>query len=254
MIVHTSLRSFGWVDGGADAVCQALVRTCGTVLMPSGSWDLTGIPAPPGLVRPDNAPHVAESWEEFDRSLAAAVPYAPDLPIDRWLGVVPETMRQRHPHARSPHPLFGFLAVGERCRELIAASRSDFPLGPLDALARSGGDVLLLGVGHTSNTAIHLAEQRAGSSRFFRYAKIDEGVWGEFPNVSGESHRFDEIEPELAPLTAEVMIGECRARRIAISDVLATTERLITADPTALLCEDSECRCGAALRQRLAAR
>jgi aminoglycoside 3-N-acetyltransferase len=35
-------------------------------------------------------------------------------------------------------------------------------------------------------------------------------------------------------------------------DVLATAERLIRADPAALLCSDPACHCGAALRQRLA--
>ena len=55
VIVHSSLSSFGYVDGGAEAVCEALASTCGTLLVPGGTWDLTGVPAPPGLVRPDNA-------------------------------------------------------------------------------------------------------------------------------------------------------------------------------------------------------
>lgn len=95
--------------------------------------------------------------------------------------------------------------------------------------------MLLLGVGHTSNTAIHLAEQRLGRSFFYRYAKTAPGVWAEFPGLSGESHRFDDLEPALAPKTTEVLIGECRA------------------DPRALLCEDSGCeRCVDAYGQRLA--
>ncbi|HWD81438.1 MAG TPA: AAC(3) family N-acetyltransferase, partial [Kribbella sp.] len=36
VIVHSTLRSFGYVDGGAEAVCAALVEVCGTVLMPAG--------------------------------------------------------------------------------------------------------------------------------------------------------------------------------------------------------------------------
>ncbi|WP_185442294.1 AAC(3) family N-acetyltransferase [Kribbella qitaiheensis] len=46
--MHSSLRPFGLVEGGTEAVCRALTRTCGTVMMISGTWDLTGIPAPPG--------------------------------------------------------------------------------------------------------------------------------------------------------------------------------------------------------------
>jgi len=39
VIVHASLRSFGWVDGGAVTVCHALVDSCGTVVLPATSWD-----------------------------------------------------------------------------------------------------------------------------------------------------------------------------------------------------------------------
>jgi aminoglycoside 3-N-acetyltransferase len=54
-IVHTSLRSFGCVEGGAETVCRALVASCGTVLLPAAIWDRTGLVAPPGLMRPHNA-------------------------------------------------------------------------------------------------------------------------------------------------------------------------------------------------------
>lgn len=252
VLVHASLRSFGRVDGGADAVCDALTEVCGTVLVPSGTWDLTGVPAPPNLIRPNNAVHTAEDWQGFDEALAKAVPFSPDLPIDRGFGIVPETLRRNHPHVRSTQPLFGFLATGEHADQLITDVRDDWSLGPIAALAELDGDVLLLGVDHTVNTTIHLAEQRLGRSRFFRYAKVGEGIWAELPNIPGESHRFDEIEPELKPVTAETRIGDCRARRIRVADVLATTERLITADPKALLCDDDPaCRCAAALQQRL---
>jgi aminoglycoside 3-N-acetyltransferase len=252
VIVHSSLRSFGYVDGGALAVCRALVAACGTVLMPAGAWDRTGVPAPPNLIRPHNAVHVAESWDEFDVALEQAVPFSPDLPIDRELGRVPETMRQSFPHQRCTHPLLSFLAVGRHAAGLIAAQTLDRPLDPIEALASLDGDVLLLGVDHTVNTAIHLAEQRLRRSRFYRYAKAADGVWMELPNIPGQSHCFGEIEPELTAQSCEVIIGRCRARRVAVATVLAAAERLILADPAAMLCPDPECRCGAALQQRLA--
>lgn len=250
VIVRASLRSFGRVDGGAEAVCRALITVCGTVLMPSGTWDLTGIPAPPGLVRLHNADYSAESWEAFT-DLDWAVAFSPDLPVDRELGRIAETMRLTVEPERGAHPMFGFLAAGTHAGELIGAQTLDWPLGPLDVLADLGGDVLLLGVDHTSNTAIHLAEQRLGRARFYRYAKAAPGVWMELPNNAGASHRFDEIEPELRPSTTEVQIGQCQARRLPIQDVLAAATHLITADPAAMLCEDPTCRCGAALQQRL---
>ncbi len=169
--VHASLRSFGEVAGGASTVCQALSSTGATLLVPARSWDLTGIPAPPGLLRPHNAVPMASTWQAFDEALSRAVPFTDDLPIDKELGFIPETMRRSYPHLRSPHPLMSYLALGPHAAALVAAQRLDWPLGPLEALAELEGDVFLLGVSHTSNTAIHLAEQRLGRSRFYRYAK-----------------------------------------------------------------------------------
>jgi aminoglycoside 3-N-acetyltransferase len=251
VIIHASLRSFGEVSGGASTVCQALFSTGATLLVPAGSWDLTGIPAPPGLLRPHNAVPMASTWQAFDEALSRAVPFTDDLPIDKELGLIPETMRRAYPHLRSPHPLMSYLALGPHASALVAAQRLDWPLGPLEALAELEGDALLLGVSHTSNTAIHLAEQRLGRSRFYRYAKVAERVWMELPNIPGQSHRFDEIEPHCRAATQEVMIGSCRARRIPIREVLAVSERLIRANPVALLCEHPDCRCFAALQQRL---
>jgi len=74
VIVHASLRSFGSVEGGAQAVCHAMLSICGTILLPAGSWDLTGIPAPPGLLRPHNAAANAETWQVFDAAVSRAVP------------------------------------------------------------------------------------------------------------------------------------------------------------------------------------
>lgn len=251
VVVHASLRSFGPIEGGAQAVCQALLATCGTLLLPAGTWDMTGLPAPPGLIRPHNAVASAETWQEFDAALNRAVPYSDDLPIDKEIGMLPEIMRRTVPHLRSYHPLLSCIAIGPHAPELIAAQRLEWPLGPFEALAQLEGDILLLGVDHTSNTAIHLAEQRLGRSCFYRYAKVTNQVWMELPNTPGQSHRFDDIEPEIRAATREVMIGSCRARLIPIQEVLTTADRLIRADPAALLCEQSEGRCFAALHQRL---
>ena len=251
VVVHASLRSFGEVSGGAFTVCQALLSIGATLLLPAGSWDATGVSAPPGLLRPHNAVLMASTWQAFDEALRRAVPYSDDLPIDKELGLIPETMHRAFPHIRSGHPLMSYLALGAHAQELVAAQRLDWPLGPLEALAELEGDVLLLGVSHTSNTAIHLAEQRLGRSRFYRYAKVTDQVWMELPNVPGQSHRFDEIEPHCRAATQEVMIGLCRARCIPIREVLATAQRLILANPAALLCDDPQCRCFAALQQRL---
>lgn len=248
VLVHSSLSAFGHVDGGAAAVAQALVDVCGTVVVPADTWDATGLPAPPGLERPWNAYWNVATWAEHDEAVDRAAVFAPDLPVDREMGAVPEAVRLGHPHLRTTHPLKGFVATGERAADVVGAQTVDDPLAPIDAVEEAGGDVLLLGVGHTSSTAIHLAEQRLGRGRFHRYAKVGPGAWAELPNLPGESHRFDELEPALRPRTREVRVGRARLRRTSVADVLAATRAAVLDDPHALLCDDAGCRCAAAWR------
>lgn len=249
VVVHASLRSFGPVQGGPATVVTALRRVCGTVLMMAGSGDRSRLQAPPGLIRPNNAFWNADNWDVFDQAVKAATPYRIDLPVDRWLGVIAETLRVTSGAVRGPHPLLSFVALGDRAEDLISHERLDFPLGSLDRLAELDGDVLLLGVDHSSNTTIHLAEQRLGRGSFYRYARHGSGLWMELPNLPGESHHFDDIEPRLSERTSETTIGNCRARRIRVQDVLNVATEMITVDPSAMLCDDAACRCGAALRQ-----
>ncbi|MFC7623436.1 AAC(3) family N-acetyltransferase [Microlunatus sp. GCM10028923] len=252
VFLHASLRSFGRVDGGAETVLAAVRQVCGTVLMFGAVGDRTGVPAPPGLVRPNNSFYEADSWAAFDAAVAAATPARPGLPTDAWLGAIAAAFADQPDVISGDHPLYPFRAAGDHAEELIKAQRPDLMLGPVDALDRLAGDVLLLGVGHHANTTIHLAEQRLGRSLFYRYAVVAPGVWAEVPNVSGESHQFDDLEPQLAAATTETMIGNCRARRVPARAVLAAATSVIMNDPAALLCPDPDCRCGGAFRQRLA--
>ncbi|MBB5984003.1 AAC(3) family N-acetyltransferase [Kribbella solani] len=251
MIVHSSLSSFGHVDGGADAVVDALLATCGTLLLPGATSHATRVPAPPDLVRENNASPNVSDWASFDAALAEAADFHRDLPINRNLGVIPETLRRTRQHVRSWHPWFSYIAAGAGADDLIAQQRLDWPLGPIEALTELGGQVLLLGVSHTTNTTIHLGEQLLGRARFYRYAKAAPGVWMELPNIPGASHRFDDIEPHLRSSTRRVSIGACTASLVSVADVLAVTRHLIEASPSALLCDDPACQCAAAIQQRL---
>lgn len=252
--VHASLRSFGRVEGGAEAVCRALATTCGTVLMPAFTFDTTGISgAPPGHDRPHNAFFNAASWDAFDAAVRDRSPLTPDTPVDDDIGAIPETFRQRPGVRRSRHPLLSWLAGGAHADALLGAQTLVSPLAPLQALADRDGDVLLLGVGHWANTTIHLAEQRRGRSRFWRFAVIDHGIWVELPNIPGDSSAFGRLDDVLQP-DAEVTIGTCHARRYRARGIIATVDSLIASDPAALLDLDhpGDERTHAAYRQRLA--
>lgn len=251
VMVHSSLSSFGHAVGGANAVVDALRQVFGTVVMLAGAGDHTSLPAPPGLIRPNNAYFNAASWAEFDEAVANRTPFRANLPVDRELGRIPHALVHEFVSLRGTHPLLSFAAVGAHEQDVIGAQTITDPLGPLRAVHQLDGYVLQLGVTHTTNTTMHVAEQMLGRSAFYRYARSADGLWVELPNVSGESHEFDAIEPHLAPVTKVVRIGSCTARLIRSADIIETTKRLIEADPKALLCDDAACRCGAAYQQWL---
>jgi aminoglycoside 3-N-acetyltransferase len=158
LLVHSSLKSLGWVCGGAPAVILALedvLTRRGTLVMPTHSGDVSDPAnwiAPP--VPPDWWPAIRDEMPVFDR----------DLTPTRGMGAIPETFRKQRGTLRSSHPQASFAAWGSRKRRIVRGRQYDYCMNdssPLGRLYRLDARVLLLGVGWESNTSFHLAEYRA---------------------------------------------------------------------------------------------
>lgn len=169
LMVHSSLRSLGWVNGGAVAVVDALMRSvgaAGTIVMPAHTSDITD----PVRWR---SPPVPASWLE---TIRATMPvFNPSTSPTRAMGRVAELFRTWPGAVRSSHPSCSFAALGPLAEEIIGRHDLDDPLGrrsPLGALYRLDAKVLLIGVDFDRCTALHLAEDLAFSNR----AMIREGA------------------------------------------------------------------------------
>jgi len=154
ILVHSSLSSLGWVDGGADAVVDALIEAVGdegTVLFPT----LTG--------SPDNS---REHPPIFDARSTRC-----------WTGAIPEAARQRPDAPRSLHPTHSASAIGKLARWFTTGHELvHTPCGfgsPYDKLADIGGKIVLIGVTQSSNTSFHSAEEIAGVPYVLRPEPLD---------------------------------------------------------------------------------
>jgi aminoglycoside N3'-acetyltransferase len=138
LLVHTSFRAVGPVEGGPEGLITALleaVGAAGTLVMPSWS---------------------GEDDEIFD-------PARSETDVD--LGILPRLFWKRPGAVRSDHP-HAFAALGPAAREIL---RDPLPLpphipeSPVGRVHDLDGRILLLGVDHDADTTVHLAELVGGA-------------------------------------------------------------------------------------------
>lgn len=158
LLVHSSLSSIGWVSGDAPAIVDALQEVLtaeGTLVMPTFTTQYTD---PAGW----QSPPVPDDWVEPIRETRS--PFRPRVTPTRGMGAIPECFRNYPGVRRSTHPQFSFAAWGAGADAVVADHGLDYGLGENSPLARiydRDGDVLQIGVGHDTNTSLHLAEHRA---------------------------------------------------------------------------------------------
>jgi aminoglycoside 3-N-acetyltransferase len=250
VIAHASLSSLGHVRGGAMAVLAALLDTCGTIVMPvftcqSMVWPLAG-PAENGLTygKPEHTD--ANRRAEFFHS---------DLPSHADAGAIAETLRRQPAATRSAHPVLSFVAAGSHAQEILAGQTLEQPLAPIEWLQHHGGDVVLIGVGHTRNTSLHFAERLANRKPIMRWAIARDAASLtvralRLPNFPGCSDGFDAIEPEIARATTSTTIGRAAVRRVPLAMLIPIAVGWISDEPDALLCRRADCeRCNDVRRQ-----
>ncbi|MFC1713517.1 AAC(3) family N-acetyltransferase [Candidatus Poribacteria bacterium] len=141
LLVHSSLKSIGYVKGGADTVIDAFMDVLGpngTLVMPS--FSLTGAMSA-----------TLESDSIFDPDITPAT-----------VGRIPETFRQRKGGFRSVHPTHSLYALGPKARWITEGHdkcRTNFGDGtPYHKIMESDGKILGLGIDLGPVTFYHVIE------------------------------------------------------------------------------------------------
>jgi len=224
LVVHSSLKSLGFVNGGPVAVILALEDVLtpeGTLVFPTHTADNSD---------PMNwkNPPVPESWWQTIRDTMPA--YQPDLTPTFHMGIIPETFRKQEGVIRSSNPDASFAAWGKHKR-LVTDNHALFPLfgeeSPLARVYDLDGWVLLLGVGHGNNTSLHLAESRAkiphGTVHLGSPMLVD-GVrqWVPFDDIDWDDSDFVQLGADFARET-----GLQREGKIAQADAVLMPQRAL---------------------------
>ncbi|MBC7273867.1 MAG: AAC(3) family N-acetyltransferase [Streptomyces sp.] len=242
VMVHTSLRSFGEpVEGGADAVLDALLSRGCTVLVPSFTEPQFGV-VPPTTMRPSrNGIDYAALSDKAAAEPEAAAYYTVDCGvINAGMGALPAHLIARGDARRGQHPLNSFAAVGPQAAELIAAQTPTDVYGPVRTLADNDGALLLVGVGLNRMTALHLAEQQSGRQLPIRWARAADGrvIMVETGSCS---EGFPRLEPWLRPLARTTQVGESRWSAYPAKETLTAAVDAMTADQSVTHCANPHC-------------
>jgi aminoglycoside 3-N-acetyltransferase len=244
VLVHSSFKALGRVDGGPAAVVAALRAAAGpggTIAVPTFTNDLIDPytwPTPP-------------SPAERERILATMPTFDPARSPSHKMGAVAETLRQTPGTIRSTHPVTSWAAIGPLAEALTRDVSLDDPEGTDGVVGRAwarDGWVLLLGVDHDADTTIHLAESRLEMphllelpDRFPEDRPDGTRVWRPVRKTTKCSDGFVAIGPALEHVVVRGTVGDAPAQLLRSRAIVDVATAALTADPTALLCGDQGC-------------
>ena len=215
LMVHASLKSMGWIAGGAQAVVEALMETvteAGTLIMPAQSADNSD---PVYWMEPP----VPENWHQPIRDHLPA--FDVHLSGLRGMGKIAECFH-RHPLTiRSPHPSHSFMAWGSKAADWMSEQPIEDSFGknsPLAKMMQEKVKIILIGVGFDSCTALHYAEfvQKSRSTSPQGAAILLDGkrVWQTYDCVDMDSDRFPEIAKAFPGNVSEGKLGQAEIRLV----------------------------------------
>lgn len=237
LMVHSSFKSLGPVDGGPEAVIDAFLE----VLTPKGLFVVPAL----------TATFANSSWEQM-----RLYSYDPKETPSR-VGVITDKAWRRPNAFRSNHPTHSIAAIGNRAQELAKGDslRTFDKNGPYGRYVKWGANLFFLGTTLGCNTTLHVAEDWAELPYMeqdvpVKVKNVDGSTRIEKVAMSPNGHRNFYAPDDKSPivkvfydrgLIREGKLANAQVRLIGARDVMNTALQLFYDDPAFLLCENPEC-------------
>lgn len=248
LCIHSSLRSFGTVEGGVDTILDGLLAEACTVLVPTFTNRSFAVapPADPALRPARNGFDPQHVWQQHISEQSVYIPATRE--IDKNMGTFPAAVVARSQRMRGNHPLNSFAAIGSLAEKLIEGQQPLQVYKPLEVLAELNGSIILMGVGLERMTFLHFAEQEAGRTLFRRWASGPDGK-PMMVAVGSCSEGFGNFAPILAPFKQEIQVGQSLWQVFPARETLDAAVDAIRANPLITHCADPTCsRCNDAVQ------
>lgn len=217
LVVHTSFKAVGPVEDGPVGLIAALraaLGPAGTLVMPA----------------------MTDGQSVFDPARTPTLD----------MGITAELFWRQPGVTRSTHPGASFAAVGPLAERICGPQPLEPPHGPDSPIGRvhdAGGRVLLLGVSHSENTAVHLAEAIANVPYSIAHPTVVERDGVARSVLIAESdcccRGFTQLDAWLREREAqrEGTIGHASARLCSARAVVDAALERLRADPLIFLCD-----------------
>ncbi len=216
LVVHTSFKAVGSVENGPPGLIAALrcaLGPDGTLVMPA----------------------MTDGESVFDPARTPTLD----------MGITAELFWRQPGVLRSTHPGASFAASGPLAERICAPQPLEPPHGadsPIGRVHDADGKVLLLGVSHSENTAVHLAEAIANVPYSIAHPTVVEidGVAREVSIAESDCccQGFKQLDAWLRERGAqrEGTVGDATARLCSARAVVAAALERLRADPLVFLC------------------
>lgn len=242
--LHSSLKAFGYLEGGAATVVKAFIESGCTIVVPTFYYN-SAVKAPKGYEIKQNG-YFNEELPDPDSS--EVIPYDAGKRITaREMGAIPAQVLNTEGCIRGNHPVNSLSALGPKAQEIISCQKPLDVYAPYRVLYEMEAYILLAGVGLNSTTPIHFAEQLSGRRMFRLWAKTTENLVE--TEVGSCSEGFENLSVFVKDIERNSMIGDGLWRIYPFKKFVERLKGVIKDNPQITHCADLGCiRCNDAVK------